>query len=69
MLPPDLPVGRVMVVAAGEMRVAPFSDLGRLSFVRVLRPGRSAPGRLVQEVGPPAGRRDLPHRPDPQSSN
>jgi len=49
--PPDLPVGRVIAAADGQLRVALHSDLSRLEFVRLLsfRPDTSIdrPGGLM----------------------
>jgi len=42
-LPPDLPVGQVMLDPDGRVRVRPAADLRRLDFVRVIRMPRVVP--------------------------
>ena len=58
-LPPDIPVGRVILADGGEPRVSLFSDLSRLEFVRLLRfrPDTriDRPGGLLLPDGAAAG--------------
>ena len=54
-LPPDLPVGRVVATVSGTWRTALLADYARLEFVRLLRynpdTGIDGPGGLVRPDG------------------
>ena len=54
-LPPDLPVGRVIATSSGTWRTALLADYARLEFVRLLRyepdTGIDQPGDLVRPDG------------------
>jgi rod shape-determining protein MreC len=63
--PPDLPVGTVASIGGGQVRVAPYAELARLDYVRIVDLGLSAflPQPLVPRPVPRAGAKAAADRP------